>query len=104
MPTTSSADAAMEVARDLTSALQYPHPVSPFAPVKDAQLDALRQLAEIFATHTTTPKVPSPPIHPALRVASPRLKNKCPKFPRHQWRRQRRVRRFSSAAAANARY
>ena len=36
MPSTSSADAAMEAARDLTAALQNPHPSSPFAPIKDA--------------------------------------------------------------------
>ena len=74
MPTILSADAAIEAAKDLTSALQHPHPASLLAHIKDTQLDALRQLAEIFATHTTTPKVPSPPMHPTPRVASPHLK------------------------------
>ena len=41
MPKTSSVDAAMEAALDLTNALQNPHPITPFANVGHAQLSAL---------------------------------------------------------------
>ena len=55
MPTTSSADAAMEAARDFTCTLQSPHPSNPFAQVRDKQLVALRQLAEIFVSNIPDP-------------------------------------------------
>ena len=62
MPKTSSADTTMEAELDLTTALQNPHPITPFANVGHAQLSALWQLAEIFST-TMTPSsalAPSP--------------------------------------------
>ena len=56
MPTTSSADAAIEAAKELTAALANPHPRSPFAPIGNAQIQALKQLADIFVRATTIPK------------------------------------------------
>ena len=99
MPTISSTDAAMEVSRYIMSALRHPHPSSPFAPVKDSQLEALRQLSEIFFTPSATATVSSPPMHPSPRVSAPRLRNKRPAPPR-QWRPQHRLRRLSSVATA----
>ena len=54
MPTTTSADAARDAATQLIIALLNPHPVAPFAPMTGEQIQALRQLAEIFARTTGT--------------------------------------------------
>ena len=69
MPTTTSAYAARDAAAQLTDALLNPHPAAPFAPMAEAQLRALRQLAEIF-TRTTSVETPmpiSPPVVPPQR-------------------------------------
>ena len=73
IPTTFSVDAAMEAAKDLTAALRHPHPASLFAPISDPQLDALRQLAEIFSAHTTAPKVSSLPMTQPPGATTPRV-------------------------------
>jgi hypothetical protein len=69
---TSSADAAMHTANDLITALEKPHPTTPFN-IGNEQVRALRQLADIFsnatkplAAPTTTAKSVEPA--PALRV------------------------------------
>jgi len=49
MPTTTSADAARDAAAQLTDALVNPYPAALFSPMAKQQLDALYQLAEIFA-------------------------------------------------------
>jgi hypothetical protein len=59
MPQTTSVDAARDAATALTQALLHPTPATPFAQIGDAQMDALRQLATIFATSI-------PPIHAPL--------------------------------------
>ena len=56
MPTITSADAARDAAAQLTLALLHPHPASPFAPIAETQLEALRQLAEIFTQQVTLPE------------------------------------------------
>jgi hypothetical protein len=49
MPGLSSADAATQAIQDLIQALKYPHPVTPFATLGNAQHGAIKQLAQIFA-------------------------------------------------------
>jgi len=49
----------MEAARDLTATLQNPYPSSPYAPIKDAQLVALRRLAEILCSYSATAPIQS---------------------------------------------
>jgi hypothetical protein len=49
MPQLSSADAAIRAAIDLCWALRNPTPASPLAAIGDAQMDAIHQLANIFA-------------------------------------------------------
>ena len=48
MPKLSSADRITEAARELSIALQNPHPASLIAPIPLQQIDALRKLSEIF--------------------------------------------------------
>ena len=55
MPTTNSVDVARGEAVQFITALINPHPASPFAPIAESQMKALRQLAEIF-THITKPQ------------------------------------------------
>ena len=57
VPKTSSADAAVVAARDLTHALQNPHPASPLAPLREEHRQALESLAEIF--NSVTPAEPA---------------------------------------------
>jgi hypothetical protein len=71
MPKPSSADAAIRVAIDLCWALRHPTPTSPIAAIGDAQMDALHQLADIFAvatepanTRATAPPRVKPLPHP----------------------------------------
>jgi hypothetical protein len=49
MPQTSSKDLAIVAALELSNALQNPAPVAPFSHIGMAQLQALRQLSEIFS-------------------------------------------------------
>jgi hypothetical protein len=49
MPQLSSADAATQAIQDLIQALKHPHPATPFATLGNAQYDAIKQLAQIFA-------------------------------------------------------
>jgi hypothetical protein len=61
MPKTSSIDRATFAALDLADALQNPAPAAPFANFGQAQLDAIRQLAEIFQTAAAPPPIQVPP-------------------------------------------
>ena len=76
MPKSSSTDAAMAAARDLTSALLHPSPTSPLSPISDSQHVALQQPSTIFneitqqspaklltPTTVTTPTVPPASSH-----------------------------------------
>jgi hypothetical protein len=49
MPNTSSKDLASIAALELSSALQNPAPAAPFSHIRTAQLQALRQLSDIFS-------------------------------------------------------
>jgi hypothetical protein len=81
IPAPSSADAALEAATDLITALENPAPAAPFAPVGATQLAALRVLTGIlsFALHepTSTKKLPSSepsgPMKPPPDSSPPRV-------------------------------
>jgi hypothetical protein len=60
MPQSSSANAAREAASDLTHALQHPTPAAPFTHISNDQMQALRALAQIFATTVAKPPPTSP--------------------------------------------
>ena len=74
MPQLSSADAAIRAAIDLCWALRNPTPASPYASIGDAQMDAIQQLADIFA-HSITPakNKPSALAQPSERAPPPRV-------------------------------
>jgi hypothetical protein len=96
MPKLSSADAAVRAAIDLCWALRHPTPAAPIAAVGDAQMDALHQLAAIFAVavepaHTgmpapprvkpSTPPTAPPkpgPLPPVATAALPRVATSAP--------------------------
>eukprot|EP00957_Ditylum_brightwellii_P180065 13716977-Ditylum_brightwellii.AAC.1 len=56
IPHVSSTDAATNAAKDLTAALAQPPNTAPFAAIGDKQLNAIKQLAEIFDSKTTATK------------------------------------------------
>lgn len=70
VPQTSSQDAAIRAAQDLTEALKNPHPAAPFLNFGTAANDAIKQLAEIFTNalprvkEKPTPPVEKRPAHP----------------------------------------
>jgi hypothetical protein len=49
MPSTSSKDLASIAALELSNALQNPAPAAPFSQIGTAQIQALRQLSDIFS-------------------------------------------------------
>jgi hypothetical protein len=61
MPKLSSTDRLLMEAKDMTDALQNPHPDVPFASVGDYTVKALADLAAIFQTQITTSSVPRDP-------------------------------------------
>jgi hypothetical protein len=67
MPQLSSTDRLIMVAKDMTDALQNPHPEVPFARVRDDTISALAELAAIFKLklHQTQP--------PTLPAAPPKI-------------------------------
>ena len=71
MPKASSVHAAMDAALDLITALQNPHPSTPFANIGHDQISALRQLAEIFSTTMTPSSAPAPSPSPAESAHPP---------------------------------
>jgi hypothetical protein len=73
MPQLSSTDKLLMAAKDMTDALQNPHPEVPFARVGDATILALANLAEVFKlelrqTPSPTRQVVPPAVlqHPCL--------------------------------------
>jgi hypothetical protein len=58
MPHTSSKDLASIAALELTHALQHPAPAAPFSQIGTAQLQALRQLSDIFSAALPTRPAP----------------------------------------------
>jgi len=62
MPNSSSTDAAIAAARDLTNALLHPSPASPLSPISDSQHAALQELSTIFheITDPGSAKIPTP--------------------------------------------
>jgi hypothetical protein len=77
MPKLSSADAATRAAQDLVAALQNPSPAAPFATLGQDQMQAIRQLASIFASVTSAPTH----IAPSPRVLTPRQHNATQQSP-----------------------
>jgi hypothetical protein len=67
MPQLSSTNRLLMAAKDMTDALQNPHPEVPFASVRDDTISALAKLAAIFKlklhqTLSPTPRARPPPI------------------------------------------
>jgi hypothetical protein len=62
MPKSSSTDAAIAAARDLTNALLHPSPASPLSPISDSKHAALQKLSTIFneITDPGPAKIPTP--------------------------------------------
>jgi hypothetical protein len=64
IPQLSSTDRLIVAAKDMTDALQNPHPEVPFAHVGDAKISALAELATIFKLklqQTQPPTLPAAP-------------------------------------------
>ena len=80
MPKTSSADAATQAALDLIHALENPSPAAPFATIGNAQLHAIRKLADIFRTNTSQPQTDSQP-SPRVAPNTPPDTNRLPRVP-----------------------
>lgn len=86
---TSSTDAAMQAAAQLTHALLHPAPAGPFATLGQQQLDALQQLASIFNKRTsdsiakdTAPTTANSMLPTVPRVSTPnRITPSIPKEP-----------------------
>jgi len=78
MPKLSSADAARNAAKDLIQALGNPAPASPLNQLTDPELQALRQLAQIF--DAAAPKV-DPKKHPPAAAAAPVVEQPVPDPP-----------------------
>jgi hypothetical protein len=70
MPQLSSTDRLLMAAKDMTDALQNPHPEVPFASVGDDTIAALTDLAAIFKLKLQQP--PSPATHPSPAKDAPR--------------------------------
>jgi hypothetical protein len=77
MPHLSSTDRLLMAAKDMTDALQHPHPEVPFASIRDDTISALVDLAVIFKlklrqTPSPTPQAVPPQVfqHPSLAASS----------------------------------
>ena len=71
----STRDMAIHTAADLSKSLQTPRSESPFQ-VGDAQIKAIRELAQIFDTETKIPNRDALPNHPDLLM---KKRNKLPR-------------------------
>ena len=71
MPTMSSSDAATDASRRLVDSLYNPAPAAPFACFGAHTMDAIRQLADIFAATGAPTPTPTPP--PRLTPATIQL-------------------------------
>jgi hypothetical protein len=73
MPKTFSADAAIQhAAQKLSYALLNPHPAAPFGTIGKPQLEAIQQLANIYATLTSNPITKQEPLR-VIIPAPPRV-------------------------------
>jgi hypothetical protein len=77
MPQLSSTDRLLMAAKEMTDALQNPHPEVPFTHVRDDTISALTELAEIFKLklrNNQTPALPAAPptvnLYPCLTEPS----------------------------------
>jgi hypothetical protein len=82
MPQLSSTERLLMSAKDMTDALQNPHPEVPFASVRDDTIAALTDLAAIFKLklrQTTSPAIQASPTkvvqHPSLAPSSTQILN-----------------------------
>jgi hypothetical protein len=82
MPQLSSTDRLLMAAKDMTDALQNPHPEVPFARVGDDTISALTELAVVFKlklqqTPSLTPQAAPPTVfqHPSLAPSSNQILN-----------------------------
>jgi hypothetical protein len=82
MPQLSSTDRLLMAAKDMTDALQNPHPEVPFASVGDDTVLALADLAAIFKLKLRQPTSPAPQAvppqvlqHPSLAASSNQILN-----------------------------
>jgi hypothetical protein len=78
MPQLSSTDRLIMAAKDMTDALQNPHPEVPFACVGDATISALAELAAILKLklqQTPPPTLPSAPLKVTQRPCLAELSN-----------------------------
>jgi hypothetical protein len=67
IPQLSSADRLLVAAKDMTDALQNPHPDVPFARVGDGTISALAELASIFKLKSGQTQPPTlPAAHPKV--------------------------------------
>jgi hypothetical protein len=64
MPQLSSTDRLIMAAKDITDALQNPHPELPFARVRDYTISALAELAAIFKIKLRQTQLPTLPAAP----------------------------------------
>jgi hypothetical protein len=69
MPAQSTADAAMQIAKDLIHALKHPQVATPFN-IGDKQLQALMQLATIFEQAIPQMLIPDKPTAPRVEPLS----------------------------------
>ena len=70
VPKTSSSDAIVQAARDLTYALMHPATATPFAKIGANQLDAIQHLATIFDRAVPTP-LSTPASSPRVTIVAP---------------------------------
>jgi hypothetical protein len=78
MPKTSSSDRATFAALDLADALQNPAPAAPFTNFGQAQLDAIRQLTEIFQTAAAQPTSTVSPAPAPTALPTAQLSDQSP--------------------------
>jgi hypothetical protein len=73
MPQLSSTDRLLMAAKDITDALQNPHPEVPFARVEDDTISALAELAAIFKLKLRQNPSPTPQAAPPMVIQLPCL-------------------------------
>jgi len=89
MQKSSSTDAAIKAARDLTNALLHPSPASPLSPISDSQHAVLQQLSTIFIEITdpgpakipTPTTVTTPTLHPGFEPLPMHVPAALPRVP-----------------------
>ena len=81
MPKTSSTDRVVHAARELSDALQHPHPATPFNQIGDQQLHALQQLSKLFNTQATIFTTSTAATSPRVPASAPRVPASSPRVP-----------------------